>query len=214
MALIIATWIWGSKYTADYVGKLARGIRRNMRTPYRFIVATPQWEDEWLTQAPGCLARLRMFDPHWQHRQGLRQGDRLVTIDLDVVITGDLSPLFDLDASFVILGGANAANPCPYNGSIMMLTCGEHAQVWCDFSLEAIRQVPFYEFPDDQAWLAHKLPGAVTWRVGASSGIYAFKKPGWPRDDRLPADARMVVFPGWRDPAKFTRLSWVQRHWI
>jgi hypothetical protein len=155
-----------------------------------------------------------MFDPHWQHRQGLRQGDRLVTIDLDVVITGDLSPLFDLDASFVILGGANAANPCPYNGSIMMLTCGEHAQVWCDFSLEAIRQVPFYEFPDDQAWLAHKLPGAVTWRVGASSGIYAFKKPGWPRDDRLPADARMVVFPGWRDPAKFTRLSWVQRHWI
>jgi hypothetical protein len=95
----------------------------------------------------------------------------------------------------------------------MSLVCGTNHHVWDDFSPEEAAKVPFYEFPDDQAWLAAKLPGAAAWRVG-ESGIYAFHKPAWPKGEALPKNARIVAFPGWRDPVGFTHLPWVQRHWL
>ncbi len=115
----------------------------------------------------------------------------------------------------------------------MMLTPGVHPQVWRDFSLASVSAVTHYEYPDDQAWIAHKVPAAAGWRAGPSSGLYAFMKPGWPKGrtgirqwltrtkaqdspggESLPPDARLVVFPGFRDPSQFVHLTWVQRHWL
>ncbi len=169
-----------------------------------------------LTKIKGCFARLRMFDPLYQENIEIvahSKIDRIVCMDLDTVITGPLDPLFDRDETFLILQGANAANPCPFNGSLMMLRAGHHSEVWSDFSLEKARAVPFYEFPDDQGWIHHMLPNAAGWKVGAESGVYAFQKPGWPKGDDLPADARMVVFPGWRSPEKFKHLKWIKENW-
>ena len=152
-----------------------------------------------------------MFDPAWQAEHGIT--GRLVCMDLDMIITGPLDELFDRPEPFAILQGANAANPCPYNGSLMQLRAGAHPEVWSEFNLEAARAAPFYEFPDDQGWLAHKVPNAAGWRAGPESGAYAFQKPGWPRGEALPRNARVVAFPGWRDPIGFQHLPWVQEHW-
>lgn len=213
MALLIATWKWGKKYPLEYVSRLKAGIARNMRQEYRFAVFGPEEEDEHLTEIPGCFCRLRMFDPEWQEKQGIENGDRIVCIDLDVVVTGDLEPLFDREDPFLILQGANASNPCPYNGSIWSLIAGYRPDVWVDFSLDAAKAVAHDRFPDDQAWLADRIPTATGWRVGSESGIYAFKKPGWPKGDELPKDARLVAFPGWRDPQHFKHLPWIKEHW-
>jgi hypothetical protein len=94
-----------------------------------------------------------------------------------------------------------------------MLKAGKHENVWKDFSLKNAGMVPYYEFPDDQAWLADRVPGAAGWKVGQGSGVYAFHKPGWPKGDELPKDARLVAFPGWRDPSKFSHLPWIKQHW-
>jgi hypothetical protein len=212
-ALIVGTWLWGDKYPVRYVDRLRAGVARHLKQPYRFDVWRPQPEDEYLTIMRGCFARLRVFDPAWQQHAGIETGDRVVCLDLDSVVTGGLDPLFDRDDPFVVLTGANASNPCPYNGSVWMLRAGHRPDVWHDFSLEAAARVPFYQFPDDQAWMAHKLPGVAGWPAGPASGVYAFKKPGWPKGDALPADARLVVFPGWRDPQKFTHLPWIKEHW-
>lgn len=231
--LVISTWLWGDKYSLDYVHRLQNGIARHLKQPHRFVLVT-DWRgsalanvdgdvvgieraDLPLLRRPGCLARLRMFDPAWQASVGVAPGDRLVCVDLDAIVTGPIDPLFDRLESFVILQGANSRNPCPFNGSLMMLWGGRHAHVWRDFDLErARREVPFYKFLDDQAYLAHALkycaPGG--WQAGSASGVYAFRKPGWPAgSDDLPVGARLVVFPGARDPSQFTRLSWIARHW-
>jgi hypothetical protein len=134
-------------------------------------------------------------------------------MDLDSVVTGTLDPLFVRAETFMILQGANAANPCPFNGSLMMLRAGWHDEVWTDFDLVKANAVPKYEFPDDQGWLYHKLPNAAGWKVGPQSGVYAFQKPGWPKGEALPKDSRLVVFPGWRSPEKFKHLPWVQQNW-
>jgi hypothetical protein len=209
--LIVSTWLWGTKYGVSDVRRLRSGLARHLKQTFRFEVFKPAPEDEFLTRIPGCLARMRMFDPAWQARYAIE--DRLVCVDLDVVVTGELDSIFDRSEPFVILGGANAANPCPFNGSLMMLRPGYRPDVWKDFSIDAARQAPFYEFPDDQGWLHHKIPDAATWQAGPESGIFAFKKPGWPKGDDLPTDARLVVFPGWRSPEKFQHLDWVRKHW-
>jgi len=232
--LTIATWLWGTKFSADDVAKLVGGLRRNLRRPFRFLliadrpfshardyryvdsmifsVAEIPPEDRYLLERPGCLARLRMFDPVWQ--QAVQIDDRLVCVDLDTVITGELDPLFARVEPFVIMQGGNAANPCPYNGALMMLRRGCNPHVWREFSIDAVAKTPFFEFPDDQGWLAAKLPGAAGWKCGSESGVYVFRKPGWPEStNELPAGARLVTFNGRRQPAGFAQLPWVEKHW-
>lgn len=212
----IGAWIWGTKYPDHYLAKLRAGIARNFKGEHRFRVWTPPAEDLHLTRLPGCFARLRAFDPTWQAEQGIVTGDLIVCLDLDLVVTGPLDGLFQPHtdcpfADFTILQGVNATNPCPYNGSVWAVRAGYRSDVWSDFSLDAAAKVPFWAFPDDQAWFAAKIPGAATF--GPAQGVYAFKKPGWPSGSDLPAGARIVAFPGHRDPSQFEWLPWVTAHW-
>ena len=223
MAITFTTWLWGDKYNETHVLKLAAGIRRHYAQPFRFIV----FSDRYLTlPAPlealpivnpeligrHCFCRLRIFDPAWQG--WLRLDDCIVNLDLDLIITGDLAPLFARQDSFLILQGVNATNPNPFNGSVMMLRPGHYREVWSEFSLDAASQIKFDQFPDDQGWLWHKLPKANGWKGGKASGIYAFQKPGWPKgNDALPIDARIVSFIGRRKPEQYTTLPWVRKFW-
>lgn len=209
--LAITTWRWGAKYDGYYVKRLKAGVARHLKQEHKFCVFAPEAEDEYLTKIPGCFARLRMFDPGWQEKRGLT--GRIVCMDLDAVVTGPLDPLFDRPEKFVIMHGGNASNPCPFQGSLQMLRAGARPDVWKDFSLKRAGEVKYYEFPDDQAWLADKIPDAAGWKVGPESGVYCFQKPGWPKGDSLPEDARYVAFPGWRDPKLFPNLDWVRQHW-
>lgn len=211
--LVVVTWLWGTKYSDEDVRKLHSGLSRHLKQQHRFFVAKPLANDQYLTDIKGCFCRLRMFDPEWQKLMQMAEDDKLVCIDLDVVITGPLDHLFNRPETFMILQGANTLNPCPFNGSLMMLRAGWHADVWSDFSIQKVQSVPFHEFPDDQGWIHHKLPRAAGWQAGARSGVYAFQKPGWPKGVDLPKDACMVVFPGWRSPQTFKHIKWVQQHW-
>jgi hypothetical protein len=223
--LAICTWLWGDKYSVVDVAKLKRGIERHLTEQHRFLVMTER-ERDWrpppymerhaikdpeLLAHKGCFARLRMFDYGWQINRGI--DDRLVCMDLDTVITGQLDVLFNRPETFAILGGGNSVNPCPFNGSLMMLRPGHHGELWSDFSIEKARKIKFYEFPDDQGWIAHKMPNAAIWPCGRKSGIYAFQKPGWPMNNELPQNARMVVFPGARQPRDFMHLKWIRNNW-
>lgn len=247
--MVVCTWLWGSKYSLEDVAKLFRGFDRNVQQEMRFLLvadrrsaeveaAVPTWgvgrpvdflfQDDEMMRAKGCFSRLSMFDPGWQMWANLlskqEKVDRLVCSDLDVVVTGSCDPLFNRPENFVILGAANSANPCPFNGSLMMIRVGVEFDVLEDFDFDRevmwnLSAFPdkerpyYYEFADDQGWIANKMPNAATWKAGHQSGVYAFKKPGWPPGDDLPSDARAVVFPGSRSPSQFTHLPWVQEHW-
>jgi hypothetical protein len=212
--------LWGGDaYGEHYVRKLASSVHRNLTEAHRFIAFTDSPRhlpgvdqytipDMSLTTIPGCFVRLRLFDPEWQAKCGIKPGDRVVNMDLDLVVTGALDPLFDRKDDFTILQGINSTNPCPYNGSVWMLKAGARPDVWADFSLENYAKfgVPFHSFPDDQGWFHHMMPDAGAW--GPAQGVYGFKKLGWPSGDALPDNARIVAFPGWRE-----HLKWVGEHW-
>jgi hypothetical protein len=215
----------------DDVAKLAASVKRNLKQEHRFLCITdrPCYDDMPcehvgipdidLTRYRGCFARLRMFDPDWQTYIGAN--DRLVSIDLDTVITGPLDELFNRREDFVIMQGGNSANPCPYNGAMMMIRQGAHPELWTEFSLEAAGRSKYYEFPDDQGWIWTNVPDAAGWKCGSSSGVYVFHKPGWPGwekkqatvADNLPRGAKVVTFSGWRSPKRFAHLDWVRQNW-
>jgi hypothetical protein len=224
--LTILTFWWGDKYSPGYVARLASGLRRHLHQPYRFVcvhgrgmvpppdVETAPLADPGLCTIPGCFARLRTFSPDWQRQHDIAAGSRIVCLDLDLIVTGPLDPLFDRDEDFVIWQHANVSNPCPYNASVTMLRACAHAEVWSRFSPDAARRAKFFSFPDDQGWLWHTIPDAAGWECGAASGIWAFGKRAWPKDNKLPDDARIVAFPGARDPLHYVDLEWVQQHWL
>src|SRR4051812_2641221 len=113
MALVVTTWLWGH-YGEHYVRRLASAVHRNLNEAHRFICFTdtrrhlPNIEqhpirDMDLTRVKGCFARLRLFDPEWQEKLGIAPGDRVVNLDLDLVVTGELDPLFKMSRDFTIL---------------------------------------------------------------------------------------------------------------
>lgn len=234
--LMITTWWWGSKFPIEDVNKLAAGVKRHIKQPYRFACINdkgfPAFSDDvhhsWpipdthLTKVKGCFARLRMFDLGWQRSYPFHEmyqemigaiPDKLVNIDLDTVITGSLDVLFDRPEPLVIMQGANTANPCPMNGALMMLRPGAHPEVWNDFSLDKAAKVPFHKFPDDQGWIWHKVPNAKGWTCGPMHGVYVYQKRGWPVETvHLPQGARLVTFIN-RDPSQLMHLDWVKEHW-
>src|SRR5678815_3581959 len=95
-----------------------------------------------------------------------------------------------------------------------MTTAGFRSDIWTDFSLEAASRIRYASFPDDQAWMEHKLAPAAGAYLPTRDGVYAFGKAGWPQGFALPSNAKIVAFPGSRDPRQFTHLLWVQEHWI
>lgn len=223
------TWMWGSKFEHADVAKLRRGIARGMgSTTHTFTCFTDQLrgkqgytvdgvqyfgiQDPELTRIPGCFARLRMFDPAWQVQHKFSNaGDVLINVDIDTVVTGDLNPVVDRTEPFVIMQGANTANPCPYNGALILLQPGYASFVWDTFKTDA--PMPFFEYPDDQGWLHYTLPGAPGWVVGPEHGVYVFRKRGWPQgSDALPRGAKLVTFVR-KHPAELGHLDWVRENW-
>lgn len=221
--LHVITHLWGDKYGEHYVRRLNGALKRNIKQPFRFLCLTdrkrtlPAIEqaeiaDRILLAIPGCFARLRVFDARWQQSHGIRPGERIVSIDLDAVVTACLDPLFDKADGFAILQDINTTNPCPYNGSLWTFKAGTHGDVWSDFSVTAANEkTRIHAFADDQGWFEYKIPGAIAFTP--TDGVYGFKKRGWPAGDDLPQGARLVAFPGWRDPSKVEHLGWVKGHW-
>jgi hypothetical protein len=225
VALSVITWLWGTKYGPPDVYRLARRLRECLTTPHEFVAFSdkefdgqnlvdvrPIWEADRHLIDRSCFVRLRMFDPVWQRDNGFTE--RIVSLDLDNVIVSNLDPLFVSRESFMILRKVNAVNPNPFNASVMALEPGAHSNIWQDFSTERARYVPFHEFPDDQGWIHSKLPNANGWNAGRDSGIYGFKKPGWPHGStNLPHKAKIVAFIGHRKPEHYPGLSWIKRYW-
>lgn len=240
--LDVVCWKWRPKkgYRSSFgpatVNVLRRMVARNLTLPHRFSCITddakgidpdiriiPLWDTHAAVPNPSsplnpsCYRRLRMFS---QEAASLI-GERIVSMDLDMVVTGDLTPLFDRDDDFVIWGGQTVqpgvARPyCWFNGSLMMLRAGTRRKVWETFDPHRSPRQAHQSgsHGSDQGWIAYCLgPGEKTW--GAADGVYSYRNHILP-SGRLPTDARLVAFHGRVDPwdkATQARYGWIREHY-
>jgi hypothetical protein len=235
--LSVVTWKWHtpgyrSVFGPGTVNTLRRMVARHYPDPHRFICVTddatgldpeievvPAWNDYASVPSPqgarnpSCYRRLRAFDPEI----GSVFGPRFVSIDLDVVITADLRPLWQRPEDFVIWGDTNPRTF--YNGSMLLMNAGARPKVWTDFDA---RRSPVLSraaghFGSDQGWISYCLgPGETKW--SRSDGVISFRNDVQPRgyNVALPRGARVVVFHGSMDPwspIAQRNYGWIREHY-
>lgn len=222
-------------YTADHVNRAKSMVRRHLKLPHEIVCITdnpsgidsdirivPLWDD--FKDLKSCFIRLKAFSPSMKELIG----PRFVSIDLDVVVVGDLDPLFNRPEDFVIW--SNVDGHTPYCGSMFLMTAGSRSRVFTQFdparSLERIRARRFVG--SDQAWISEVLgPGEAQWTK--KDGVLSFRRHFAPmshlpsRAERLglnrgepPVEARMIFFHGVEDPSQPNvqlRHPWVVKHW-
>jgi hypothetical protein len=235
--LSVVCWKWRpkaryrSEFGPEQVNVLRRMVARCYARPHRFICVTddPAGLDPGIEVLPlfgdfedvpsphggvnpSCYRRLRLFHPdaaRWF-------GERVVSLDLDMVLVGDVAPLWDRPEDVVLYG--DTARGTPYNGSMLLLRTGSRPRVWTEFDPVRSPQLGRARgyIGSDQAWLGVALgPGEPTW--SAADGVYSYRNEIKPRGGLvLPANARIVVFHGHVDPwqaATRRRYPWVREHY-
>jgi len=209
-----------ARYTADHVNILYRMLLRHYHKPFRLICVTDDprgiecetlrlWDK--YKDLGGCFNRLYTFSPDVE----MELGQRFVCMDLDCVITADITNLFDRDDDFVM----NSYHPLPnrsapdqyYNGGLYLMTAGSRREVWDTFdpvmSIKLIQNNPKLCIGSDQAWIRLVL-GKGEARFTNKDGVYEARQ----FNDKLPPDARLVFFAGARDPSQLS-YHWVKKHW-
>lgn len=116
---------WGTKYDAEYVNKLYRGVQRHLRHKHKFICFTDKKKG--LDESIICRELLEGWKGWWNKAtlfspEAKLEG-RVFYIDLDTVITGPLDPLLAFDGGFATLSTddfANEGRTGGFNSSIML----------------------------------------------------------------------------------------------
>lgn len=238
-----------SKFGVEHVNTLASMIERNYRRPHRFMCVTddtvgldwgidtmPLWTDHtnlrnptW-PDGPNCFPRLRALSREF----GEAVGTRYVCLDLDLVITADITGMFDIPQSFAMM--KTHLPHIPLCGSIVMSDPGAVSHVWDRFDANPAQAIGEMQRAgrrgSDQAWITHCMgPNVAGW--GPAEGVYSYMQlvpkhntsrrrgyvaPNFPvgKVGKLPADARIVVFTGKPDPwdAEARKLSpWIDDHY-
>jgi hypothetical protein len=156
---------------------------------------------------PSCYRRLWLFSD-----EARAIGDRVLSLDVDVIVTGSLLPLVEREETFV--GWCDERNERPrVAGGVFLLQTGSHTDVWSDFDPEKSPGIALQAgySGSDQAWMSYKLcPNVATW--GRADGL---AKITWLEGE--PDESSRLVFtaghsPPWsRDVQR--RYPWIERYW-
>lgn len=233
--LSVVSWKWKpkgpyrSEFKSEHVNVLRRMVARNLRAEHEFVCVTddpvgldpevrvvPLWDDHRDIPSahgpgnPSCYRRLKAFSSEAKEIFG----ERILSIDLDCVITGDITHLVERDEDFVIWGDTQPGTP--YNGGLWLLRTGTRTRVWDQFDprVSPRKGKALGYVGSDQAWIAACL-GKGEARYTRSDGVYSYRNE-ITKLGHLPATARIVMFHGKHDPWMAdvqSRHSWIKEYW-
>ena len=190
----------GDKYPVEYVHKLASMARRHLTVPYTFYCLTDDPTDiEERTIVAKSLpkswwAKLYLFNVLWASA-------RVVYIDLDTLIVGNIDFLFQYQGKFAII--RDWWQPC-YNSSVMAFPSGYGYQHWWNY-LENQKNIEAH-FHSDQEYLTARIPDADLWDPNMMGSYKAHGLDGGPKSFPI------VCFHGEPKPHQFTK-GWVHELW-
>lgn len=208
--LIVACVWWGTKYGKEYVEKLRNSVKRNLSIPYELVCITDRDDvPEGVTKIPapknseGWWQKVNLFHPKLFHPQ-----NRIMYLDLDVVITNSLDALACSQGEFIMIEnfGPNKKHAA-YNSSCMVWNPTEKTHRIHNSFDKVVTQ----ELHGDQCWI---------WRV-MEKDIKAFRKDlaesykynrrttQWKRESK---DTALWIFHGKPDPHE-VKDSIIVKNW-
>lgn len=229
--LTVACYLWGNAYGIDDVRLLKRMVARHLTVLHDFVCITDRPEafvgtsirtamlDD-AAHVPGRIfGKLMTFHPE----AGTLIGRRILAMDLDCVVVGDMNPLVERDEPLVLWRNparqpwvhptGKAAKRALYNSSMVLIEAGAMPEVWNGFRKEIAGHID-----GDQDWVSTVVgPDCPYW--DESHGVYRLGRtdtPGSGVDGLLPDNARVVFFPGDKGkpwlPEVMERCPWIAEH--
>ena len=217
--LTVACVCVGDKYSMDYVLKLKNMVFRHLKIPHEFICLTDKTDEHevplgdyidiiaWTKDLPGWWSKMHIFN-----RVNMPEG-RIIYLDLDTVIIGDLAPLaewsgeFGICANFTRAAG-NPKYPCKYGSCVMSLAPGFGQTIWETFnhSKNGIRK--FFKYGDQEV-IERIHPNADYLQEAMPPGFFL----GY-RDIKktITKNTAVVVFGGNHKPDN-CKVDWVKEAW-
>ena len=213
-------WLWRgrgfwkktARYNENHVSVLASMLRRHGGHDLTcvqdgsFDIPGSIVMPEEVSSLPDYMPKLWSWSPEF-HRI---IGDRFVSIDLDVVITGDIGPVVDTGDPLIIWDRANREH---YNSSLFALDPGFGHDVWSlmtpDRIVRAKAKADYWT--GDQSWIGYVLgPGQRTF--GEASGVMQYRPALHRRAKPVGMIAGFMCGP--YEPASEAEQSeWVRAAW-
>jgi Tfp pilus assembly protein PilF len=192
----------GDKYGPEYVNRLHGMVRRNCSSLAGFVCFTENADglDADIQVQPLPRADLA----GWWNKVALFRRDlagvsgRVLYLDLDVVVTGDLDPLLCHPGKFVIMDNDYVPG---FNSSVMLFEAGARPEIFENFS-----EAEMARLDGDQDWIALQAPDAELW-PHLWCVPYRLRAAVAP-----PADSKVVAFSGRPNPADYP-AEWVRELW-
>jgi hypothetical protein len=220
---------WGTKYRSEYVNHLARGVRRFLTVPHRFVCLTddPVGIDDdietkpLVEKLPGWWNKVALFKSQVHDLRGT-----LLFLDLDMVIIRNIDELLSYPGKFVAF--PTFRNEGEFASALLRFEIGRQNRVWDMFEPRA--EGVIQEIYGDQNWInacctvtnCHEYtrrvrelwpevtPGGCLIDPLPRSWFPDFKGELQDRPQQLSDDAKVIVFHG---RPMVHEVEWVARLW-
>ena len=161
----------GGIYNQWHVDRLVSQIEKHLTIPHEFYVIRESNKPSW-------WAKVDLSEPG-------RFSGRVLYLDLDVKVVGDLDDLACIDAPFAAI--KDYQYPMTINSSVMTWDAGVSDHVFTEFTPSVMKR-----FRGDQNWINNRIPWA---RRFPREWCVSYKATVRPLG-RVPADARVIVYHG------------------
>ena len=200
----IVTYRWGDTFTQEHVDILRSMCERHIHVPFKFTCFE---EDAPFNELPRCYKRLWLYS---NEASVYFKGDRILLLDLDLVITDDITSIIEANDPFAYYN----KNHVEYQGAFQIITPGLKSYIWDEFISNPDRNMKdFGSIGSDQGWLHHKMDKGLKVYT-EHDGFYCFdihikRKP------KLPENCKIVFFRAQYKPWNFRkrRPLWLVEHW-
>lgn len=236
--ITVSTFLWSDPqrnrsytFTPDHVAILRNMVQRHLHMPFEFVCVTdrPFKMDgvrcvplEMSKHVPGtCFVRLMLRHPYI----GGVLGRRIMNLDLDCVIVDDITPLAARAEDAVFWRNPNyedGGRRAFYQTSIQLFDAAARCELWTDFDPDYTPKWVNRRFGGaEQAWVSERLDWNEAYWDG-SHGVYGagrmMRDQGMDKGvTDLPDNARIVFFPGNRNPdqPEVQKLHpWIAEHYL
>ena len=220
----IPTQIGNTKvnYGSQHINTHYNMVKRNLKIPFKYYCITDDWTDSnqkdwlnpeiqvldlwpWHRELGGCFHRL--FQYSYEFKEDYIDG-KIVSMDLDMIITGDITPLLDRNEDFVYyrMKGPDGTG-WRMNCGMYMLKTGSRVPYYEAFNKDPKKAMQVRVGPGtDQGWMNFCIQQAgqqeAHW-TQCEDGIYDMRQDIIEKGlTELPEDCRILMWPGPRDPSQ------------
>jgi hypothetical protein len=239
MLTVCCVWVRGPvNYTADYVVRLERMVRRYLARPFDFVCFTDRREElpgsmlsvympsmTGVVPGNGCgyWSKIRLFDPSYAAKATRTAGHRVLYIDLDSLIVSDLSPIVDFPAPFAITEDALVKERAhldtdkhgrqlirAFNSSVMVWDVGFGEDIFTEWTPAVALRLS-----TDQDWIAERYPNAAampySWfpRISQLRKDPQFEAFGAP----MPPEAKVILSKKPKNSECAKQMPWFDAAW-